>query len=486
MTAIRRLYSVAALALLAVLCLPYLILVFKMRSLEIVGGEAAHVFLFTSLQAAASAFLALIVGFFGAFGLNFIEKRFGSFAVRAFAVMALLPNSAPVLVLLLGVMKTMPSARGYLGILLVHVLLNGGLIAVTLAALFKQKISGLAELAWIEGCSRSKFLFRIMLPYLMAELATVAMFVFAICFASFAVPLMLGGSRATTVETLIYQKIRIAGAWDQAVTLALLQTLAIFFFSWILRGRKSPLVATKGMVLPILSHPFGVGVLILAPLVMIAGLVGGLNTGWHQLMDLSGLRTMIAGSLFTALVTGIVSICLLAWIAYLNPQGAFRRTLLGYASPSAVLTGFAILYVWRTTGVATYFKIAFGLSLAAVPGFYRLYWDSLLQSLDGQRATARTMGASALLTFRRIVWPQIVHPAFRIAGLAAVWAWGDFGLSSVVAERTVTTAMLAQSLMAAYRFEAATSAIWIVIAGAAMTYLLFDGAGRVLGTQSQT
>ena len=480
-----RLRPLSIAALFVVLFFPYLILVFETRTLVLPGGEAMSAFAFTFTQAFASALMAMIIGLIGAFALNFTEQRYGIRIERAAIVLALLPNAAPVLILLMGVMKTMPWARGFLGIILVHCLLNCGLVAVSLVALFKRKIGGMAELAWIEGCSRIRFLHQVVVPYLITDFTTIALFVFAICFASFAVPLMLGGSRATTIETLIYQKIRIAGAWDQAVTLALLQALAIAFFSWLLRGRKSSVVSSRVGNLPLLSHPFGFLFLLFPAALMLAGLVGGAKTGWAQFLIIDP-RPLIAGSLFTALATGVISVCLLAWIAYLHPEGAVRKALLGYASPSAVLTGFAILFVWRTTGVATYFKIAVGLSLAAIPGFYRLYWDSLLRGLDGQRTVARTMGASSAMIFRQIVWPQVVGPAFRIAGLAAVWAWGDFGLSSVVAERTVTLALLTQSLMASYRFDAATIAIWFVIAGALITYIFFDGVGRVLGAKSQT
>ena len=184
--------------------------------------------------------------------------------------------------------------------------------------------------------------------------------------------------------------------------------------------------------------------------------------------------------------TGICTVLLLSLLAYVSPRGLARRILLGYAAPSAVLMGFAILFFWRATGLASYLKIILGLSLAAVPAFYRLQWDSILTSLEGQRIVARSLGAGELLTFRRVIWPQVAPSAFRIAGLASVWAWGDFSLSSVVAERTLTLAMVAQELMGSYRLDAATALVWVILAGAGLSYFFFSGVGRVLGSSAKT
>jgi thiamine transport system permease protein len=80
--------------------------------------------------------------------------------------------------------------------------------------------------------------------------------------------------------------------------------------------------------------------------------------------------------------------------------------------------------------------------------------------------------------------PQLVRPACFVAGLSSLWAWGDFALSRVIAERDVTLGMTIQSLMSGYRLEIATFLVWILLFGGAATFFLFEGAGRVFGQKS--
>jgi thiamine transport system permease protein len=226
----------------------------------------------------------------------------------------------------------------------------------------------------------------------------------------------------------------------------------------------------------------------ISPVLMIASLCDSFFSGLHHALELDVLwqemPSLLYGSSAVALGSGFLVMALLLAIAYLNPTGALRRFLIGYAAPSAALTGFALLIVWRESGDATFAKIALGLALTTVPAFYRLRWDSVLQTLAGQRLVAVTMGASRQLVFRRVIFPQVIRPAAAIAGLTAMWAWGDFALSSVIAERTVTVGMQVQALIDSYRLDVATVLVWILILGGAVTYAFFIGVGRVLGSQS--
>lgn len=471
------------------LAFPYLSLLLHFGGWRLNFDETLSVFAFTFVQALCSAVLSLVFGTVGAMGLNHIASSMNEKKSRGLELFVLLPNAAPVLLLLLAVIKFFPWARGFSGLVFTHVLLNSGLVAVALVTLFQTKIGGFAELAWIEGASKWRFFRFGVLSYLKADFAILALFVFAICFTSFSVPLLLGGARATTMETLIFQKIRLSGDWSEAVVLASLQAAAVFVFSYFLNFRTTPALSAKSRRLPIISLRWGVLPILLPPLLLIFGLASGLSKGINQLISLEGFHSeftsLLQGSILVGFGTGACTVGLLSLLAYVAPQGFARRILIGYAAPSAVLLGFAILFFWRTTGFASYLKIILGLSLATVPAFYRLQWDSLLTALEGQRTVARSLGASETLTFARVIWPQLVQPAFRIAGLASVWAWGDFSLSAVVAERTLTLAMVAQGLMGSYRLDAATALVWVIVAGAGLSYFLFSGVGRVLGSSSK-
>jgi thiamine transport system permease protein len=483
-----------SLGLIGLFVFPYLILALHAGTWSWPeADQTLSVFGFTFLQAVLSATASLIVGVISALGLIWLAQRKGERAGMWAELFSLLPNAAPVILLLLATFKFLPMARGLSGIVLVHTLLNAGLVSVSTLYLFKNRIGGMAELAWVEGASRSRFFFRGVVPYLRSELSLVWFFVFAICFSSFAVPLMVGGARATTVEVLIYQKIRITGDWGQALALAGFQAVVIFALTWFLRSRSSPAVVPRRTGLPLLGSAWGLPLAFAPGVLIVAGLFDEIAVGFRKLAAMetlvAELPALIAGSSFVAFGTGGVVAALLLVIAYLNPSGAARKLLLGYAAPSSVLMGFAVLIAWRTTGWASYVKIIIGLSLVTVPALYRLRWDGLLESLQGQRVVGVTLGAGEGLIFRRIVLPQVTKSAFWIGGLSAIWAWGDFALSSVVAERSITLAMVVQGLMGSYRLEAATALIWFLILGAGITFVAFvgigAGVGRVFGPKSE-
>ena len=181
---------------------------FSSASHRLIWHEVAAVFLFTSAQALASALGALVLGIAGAYGLAaipaFLEKfstqsfarRHAPLASRVFETLALLPNLVPVLLLILAALKFLPGARGFWGIILLHVLLNQGLVSVAVVDLLRQRVGGLAELARVEGTTRTMFFWRAVLPILKSDLLSLGLFVFALSFSSFAIPLIIGARAA--------------------------------------------------------------------------------------------------------------------------------------------------------------------------------------------------------------------------------------------------------------------------------------------------
>lgn len=451
--------------------------------------EIAGILASTTMQAGLSASLSLVFGFMGGMGFNWVCSRFRKKTSWIVESVVLLPNIAPVLILLLSVLKFFPWARGLIGISFVHTLLNAGIVSVAVAHLSQSKLSGLSELAYVEGVGKFRFIFRVALPILRTDLSVLFMFVFAICFSSFAIPLAMGGSRATTIEVLIYEKIRVSGDWSQALGLTFIQTALIFLVSMASWGNQKPIHSISRPLPPILQLKFGLIPVVFPSVLILIGLCDGVLVGYKQFLGMDQIHPeilgLIAGSTFIGLTTGFGVVAMMLLIAYLNPSGKFRKFLLGYAAPSATIIGFALLLVWRSFGIASYVKIAFGICLISIPQFYRLRWDSILQNLNPQLVVARTLGATPCLSFLRIVFPQVVSHACGLGGVAALWAWGDFALSSIVAERNLTIAQTIHGMMGSYRFDVATFFVWIALMGGITTYSLFVGAGHVLGAKSQ-
>ncbi len=451
------------------------------------ASELAAVFGFTALQAALSALASVLIGSIGALGLM-------AYPGRAWPRMvALAPNAVPALLVILAAMNVWPGIRGLAGIVFAHVLLNAGLVAVSVAALLATRVAGLADLAYIEGATRRSFLARGALPLISGDLARLFLFVFALCFSSFAVPLVIGGSRATTVEVLIYEQIRVAPDWSAALAVAALQTLAILALSLLAGGTaRSPIGAARGS--PLLEWRPGVAFALAPAAIVVAGLVVRLPQGLAQGLGPGGpwpgfggeLPRLLAGSAFTATLSGILCMAGLVLIAFARPRGWGRRFLLGFVAPSSALTGFALLLLWRDTGWASLVKIAVGITLISLPAFHRLRWDGALDALSGQVAVARALGASEPRIFARVMMPQLWGTCAFLGGLSAFWAWGDFALSAVVGERALTLAMLAHGLLGSYRLGLATLVVCAVLIGGSLNFALFWGVGRVFGSRAQT
>jgi thiamine transport system permease protein len=442
-------------------------------------SEMIQSFVFTFIQAFASALVAFVFGFIGAMGLISISDR--PRLRRIFSLLAITPNALPIIFIIFIFIEYLPWAKGLKGIVLAHSFLNVGLVSFSLHQLFQDKVGSYAELAWIEGASRWQFLTKLVLPLLKNDLARIFFFVFAICFASFAIPLMLSGNSGPTLEVLIYEKVRIAGDWSQAFILSSAEIFILFILSIFLKNQSN----TQNTMFKsnrLLSFQPGL-IFVASPAVFIVlALAHSLSQATHQNItaDFTQLVSQVTlNSYVIAIASGLLSLLLLMVLAYQKNSRFQKRFLLGLSNPSAVILGFAFLFCFRQTGAATFYKIIFGLSLMHLPILYRLSWDNQLSNLKKQIEIAETMGASSLQIFSKVTAPQLIRPAYNLAGLAALWSFADFTFARVVAEKDLTLPQVFAQLSESYRFEQADSLLIPMIVGSLLCYILFSGVGYV-------
>lgn len=440
---------------------------------------------FTKWQALLSATSSLLLGFVASFGLLGLRETSSKLA-HAVTLFILLPSAVPVLIVILSVLNLFPETRGLLGIVLIHTLINIGLVAVVCESLIRNKVGSYLELAQVEGASFFKILSKVILPLLGRDFVVLFFAVFAFCFASFSVPLLIGGSQATTIEVLIYELIRVDGNWGQALVGSILQTAIVLLFA-IFIAQEQPNYSRRETRLNFLSiKPFIVIALLPSALVVV-GLCSGLISGFSQLFNEISFATLGELAINSFLISfGVALLCLagLVALALIQPQRDLRKFILGFVAPSSVLTGFAILILWRSTGAATLIKIMLGLSFIFIPVLYRLGWDARINSLRGQVLTAESLGASRWLIFKKICWPQMSSVAAQLVALASFWAWGEFALTRILSERTLTLSLLVQSLMSSYRLNSATALVWLMFIGSAITYFIIWGLIHVSGRKS--
>ncbi|WP_413586332.1 ABC transporter permease subunit [Bdellovibrio sp. HCB274] len=463
---------------------PFLFLVtqFKIKELPELS-EVIWAFKNTFTQALLSAVGSLILGVWASFGiLNFSNGK--SRLRLVLEVLCLVPSFLPPLFIILSVLNIVdPFPVGTFGIALVHTVMNFGLVAVLFTGIVENKVGGVAELSWVEGARRWHFLSKGLLPMLKKDLWLLGLFVFVVCFGSFSVPLVVGGGKGTTIEVLIYEKIRLSGDWSGAVFLAALQSLFIFALSLIVSGAKGS-TARQFANLNIVRMRSGIAIIIAISLMYITGYFQGLIAGFGMMSTLyeyqSSLAWSFLGSLFIGMTTGMLCYLCLMLIAYCWPKPWFEKFLNGYVAPSTSLACFALLILSPNEGIYPFLKIPVAMLLLSLNGLFRMGWDSELRGLQSQLNVAYAMGASPTQIFQEIMFPQISPKAGVLAGIGAVWACGDFAVSRILAHRDLSIAMMTETLMSGYRLNQATVLSLLIVVAGLICFILCVGGGRVL------
>lgn len=439
----------------------------------------------SSLQAFFSSLVSLFAGFWVALGLVTVgSSRWGRFR-PALEVLCLLPNFLPPVFILLSALNVIdPFPMGIPGIVIVHTLMNFGLAAVLIAHTVESKLGGMVELAYVEGASRGQFLLKVLLPLLKKDLWLLGLFIFVVCFGSFAVPLIVGGGRGTTIEVLIYEKIRLSGSWGDAVVLAFLQSVFIFALSFVAsRGQGS--LRRRHANLSLLRTPAGILLLLGLSFLYLFGYVQGFVGGLGQISTFYELQSALMwnflGTLALGLSVGTFCYGGLMLIAFCWPKLWFEKFLNGYVAPSTSLACFCLLLIGPNEGYYAFLKIPVALTLLCLNSLFRMGWDTELHSLQNQMTVAYSMGASSAQIFKEILFPQLSRRAGVLAGIASIWACGDFAVSRILAHRDLSIAMMTETLMSGYRLNQAVVLSGLIIVAGLICFFVFVGGSRVLG-----
>lgn len=431
------------------------------------------------VQSFFSSLLAFILGLFLFFGLGQCRVLWPEnkklLALIEFLVLA--PSFLPALFLILVVMSFIqPFPIGLIGVFLLHALMNAGLVAVMLDQLYQEKIEGLAQVATIFG-ARKLFFIKKIYSLIVKDLVAIFIFIFVLCFSSFSVPMIAGGGNATTLEILIYEKIRFSGEWGAAVLLSLLQLALIFLFTLNPLKTQAPRLERLQSQLVFFHGPFSFLILISYCFLFSGYFVYQSISGFEQLMNISGLMTealsLIPSSLFLALSVGFVVLGLLLLSVWSAPNFKLQKWISGMAAPSTSLLGLALLLMPFPFAIDPMIKWTFGFAYLIFSTVYRWGWQQSLSRIQSQIQIAELMGADSFLIYKKIIFPQMLKPACRLAGIASFWAVGDFALGKLLLPQDVTLSLLIESLLSSYRLNAAMALMSLLLILGVCCYLFF-------------
>ena len=478
-------YNLVFSFLLFAIFLPYIAVLFIPSAVTALNpSQIFEVWLATIAQATLSAALGTCGGFWGMTFLLRLDLLDKNRWRKATEFLGLIPSLVPPLCIVLGYFKMWPGQTGFSAVILVQGLVNVGFAAVSLRAAAIRRLRPMAEMAQLLGAKPWPFFISIAWPLLRRPLLICFTMIFAWSAAAFTIPILVGGTRATTLEVLIFQKVMIEGSWNSALAICLIQALTIFSLVWVLsREEKFGEPPLETWTTPYLTSSTGLLILSLPMVLVLAALIGNIPLAWQQMRAIPSFWPLVGraflGSLLTVLLTLGFLYLLMSVLIWLKPSGWNRKFLLGYSSPSAAILGLGLIVIFGPGSSLIWLRLALGLTLLSLPMAYRVFLDLPLQSLRPQVEAAELMGANRNLIFRKVTLIQMRTPMAGAMSLAAVWCWGDYSISAIVADRDRTLALVMKSLMGSYRLDSATLILWLILLAGFANYIVIKRWGRV-------
>lgn len=435
---------------------------------------------FTLVQAGLSTILSLALGI----PIGRALARRQSFPGRAVIVRLMnMPQALPALVVIIGLIEVY-GKRGWLGgvfdlyglqgILLAHVFFNVPLAARLSLNEFERIPAESWKLSAQLGFSALDIWRRVEWPQVKGSIPGIALLIFLLCAASFAVVLTLGGGpRATTLEVAIYQSLRADFDPQRAAVLALLQlalcaSLALLAQRWggLAQGWPSLGQASRRYDGQSLASYFRDGLLIGIGLALL--LPPLLALLWSGLREFH-VTALLLRALATSLSLGLASAALAFVIVWPLASAAARsnnwRRISGLAvlsswivPPAVLATGWFVILIAQagSTGLAVFLVIAMN-AMMSLPFAYQVIAPALAQSAAAQDRLCASLGISGFTRFRIVDLPALKRPAGLALVMALILSLGDLTAISLFGTQDfVTLPALIYRQMGSYRFTEAT------------------------------
>lgn len=442
---------------------------------------------FTLLQAGLSTLISV------AFGLPLaraLARR--QFPGRSLIVRLLnLPLALPSIAVIIGIIEIY-GTRGWLGgvfdiyglqgILLAHVFFNLPLAARLILSELERIPAESWKLAAQMGFAAGDIWRLIEWPQVRGSLPGIALLIFLLCAASFAVVLTLGGGPgATTLEVAIYQALRADFDPARAAALALVQlalcvSLALIAQRWGGLMQGWPGLGRKTRRYDARTHGarmIDAAIIALALALLLPPLLSLALSGVLNIQAGHDLLRAFATSL--ALGTGSSALSFaLVWpiAARAARHAAWRRwaslsVLAAWIIPPAVLaTGWFILLRAHagTAGLAPLLVIVMN-ALMSLPFVFQTLAPALAQDAARHDRLCASLGLAGWNRFRHVDLPSLKRPAGLALVLALILSLGDLtAISLFGTQDVVTLPALIYRQMGSYRFDAAIGTALILAA----------------------
>ena len=405
---------------------------------------------------------------------------------------------------LLGLERAPWTLTGVWAIVFVHAYTMYVYVYLFVAAGLERFDTTLDEAAAGLGAGRWRRLRRVTLPLLTPALAGAMLLVFMSSMGSFSAPYVFGGGVRVLATQIVASKLNgnLGMAYVETTVLALSAVAALLLLRWLERRRQYTLsgkgratrVAIRSPLARAAVPPLAVALVValILPHLMVLLVSFARDGAWttqvlppeYTLDNFRRLATQpqlwrpVRNSVLMALVATAANVLVCFVTAYLIVLRRFpgRRLLellvaLPWAIPgTAIAIGLATTFnrtdplTARVLLVGTFWILPLAYFIRGVPVVASAVEGSLRQMDPALEDAARGLGASWVLTMRRVVLPAARPGLVAGATLAAVTAVGEFVASVVLythANRPISVEILAQLRSLAFGTAAAYSVLLI-------------------------
>lgn len=427
-----------------------------------------------------SAFFCILFGWLGAIGFVKLSVPWQT----KLELPLIWGGFVPALYVSLGLMNLVDDFPfGLTAIVVAHVSMNIGWLMIKISQRIRTQMNGLQELAFVEGAGAMGFWCGPGIRFLFPSMINQFRVVFALCFGSFVIPLILGGPRWATLEVAVYREVRASGpSWILAVML-----LIQFSVVMVLGRGESEKSARTSESLRVTPVAFGSRWYFILPACLaVIGFVGVFVGLGPKSVELRGIWTSKVWTSGVALFlySSFLWIGVLLW-TWFRPSGKLLRFWMGLGAISPIALGFLLVWCASHLGMLPFSdNLALVLGTLAyscliLPAMLKMELQDDLLRLRSQVDVAESLGGDRFRIWKQILLPQLLPQMGRLVGIGAFWGMGEVALIGLLSKSDQTLALEAQALMGAYRLEAATGIVLLSLAMGGIGYFLNRGVANV-------
>lgn len=472
---------------------------------------------FTTYQAFLSALLTMIIGLPGAYIIGNYDFRGKSLIKSISTVPFILPSIIVVIgfIAMFGKNGILNSFLGIFGlhveilytlpaILLAHAFYNFPVVMRIVGSGWENISSDIEDSARVLGASKLTVFRKITLPLLRPHIISSFMLVFAYCFMSFAIVLILGGGRYSTIEVEIWSLSTTLIRPHLASALAIIQiafsSLFLIIYLGFSRGykgmgvRRMKRIGMGKEAIAIYLYGVLIFILIFAPMISVAYYSflntwgGSLTLRWYSLIFSSSSVSVIGispaevimNSVFFAFMTVIITVPMGILTARSMGNGRLTGALAMLPmAVSSVTLGWAFISAFLGTPLyGSWLIIVIAHSVIAFPLVFRSIWNSYSTMDRNLIDAARTLGASPFSAFLMVELPQILPGIIVGATFAFAISLGEFGATLLLYRPEYTTIPIAiYKILGTRAFGSAAAMSVILMVLATASFLLIDRLG---------